>query len=110
MKKGQIWISAVLYIALGVVAISIVLSAGVPLINKIKDKNTIVQTKDILFAVDNIIRKVRECIEFFVIVCIRGDKSLSDIFSYLFKYRHIYSLFMEKYFLSSTNADSTIFK
>jgi|SRR3989344_6429073 len=60
MKKGQIWISAVLYIALGVVAISIVLSAGVPLINKIKDKNTIVQTKDILFAVDNIIRKVRD--------------------------------------------------
>ena len=59
-KSGQIWISAVLYIALGVVAISIVLSAGVPIINKIKDKNTIVQTKEILFTLDNIIREVRD--------------------------------------------------
>jgi len=58
--RGQIWISAVLYIALGVVAISIVLSAGVPIINKIKDKNTIVQTKEILFTLDNIIREIRD--------------------------------------------------
>ncbi len=60
MKKGQIWISAVLYIALGVVAITIVLSAGVPVINKIKDKNTIIQTRDIMLALDNVIREVRD--------------------------------------------------
>ncbi|MBI2671598.1 hypothetical protein HYX16_01560 [Candidatus Woesearchaeota archaeon] len=59
-KNGQIWISAVLYIALGIVAITIILSAGVPLIEKIKDKNTIIQTKEILFAVDNLIREVRD--------------------------------------------------
>jgi hypothetical protein len=60
MKNGQIWISAVLYIALGIVAITIILSAGVPVIEKIKDKNTIIQTKEILFAVDNLIREVRD--------------------------------------------------
>jgi len=60
MKKGQVWISAVLYIALGIVAIAVVLSAGVPLINKIKDKNTIIQTKELLLSVDNIIREVRD--------------------------------------------------
>lgn len=59
-KKGQIWISAVLYIALGVIAITIVLSAGIPIINKIKDKNTIIQTKDILLSLDNVIREVRD--------------------------------------------------
>lgn len=59
MKKGQIWTSAVLYIVLGVIAISIVLSAGVPLINKIKDKNTIIQTKELLLGLDNVIREVR---------------------------------------------------
>lgn len=58
--KGQIWISAVLYIAIGVVAISIVLSAGVPLINKLKDKNTIIQTKDLLLNLDNTIREIRD--------------------------------------------------
>ena len=59
-KNGQIWISAVLYIALGVVAITIVLSAGVPIINKLKDKNVIVQTKNILLSLDNTIREVRD--------------------------------------------------
>ena len=58
--KGQIWISAILYIALGVIAISIVLSAGVPLINKLKDKNTILQTRDLMFNIDNIIRDIRD--------------------------------------------------
>ena len=48
-KKGDIWVSAVLYIALGMVVITIILSAGMPLINKMKDKNTIVQTKDLFF-------------------------------------------------------------
>lgn len=51
-KKGFVWISAVLYIALGVLAISLVLSAGLPLINKMKDRNTILQTKDILYTID----------------------------------------------------------
>lgn len=59
MKKGQIWISAVLYIALGVVAISLILTAGIPLMNKMKDRNTVIQTRDIFTALDNAIMEVR---------------------------------------------------
>src|SRR3989344_5316859 len=58
MKKSMIWISAVLYIALGIAAISLVLAAGLPLINNLKDKNTIIETKEIMFTIDNTIRQV----------------------------------------------------
>lgn len=56
--KGQLWISAVLYIALGVVLITLILAAGLPLINKMRDRNTILQTKEMLFQVDENIRSV----------------------------------------------------
>lgn len=59
MKKGQIWTSAVLYIVIGVITISIILSAGVPLVNKLKDKNTIIQTKELMLDLDKVIREVR---------------------------------------------------
>ena len=58
-KKGFVWVSAVLYIALGVVAISLVLSAGLPLINKMKDRNTVIQTKEVMHAIDKNIWQVR---------------------------------------------------
>lgn len=58
-KKGFVWIEAVLYIALGVVAISLILSAGLPLINKMRDRNTVLQTKDIMHAIDKNIWQVR---------------------------------------------------
>ncbi|MDP2907386.1 MAG: hypothetical protein Q8O03_05590 [Nanoarchaeota archaeon] len=48
-KKGDVWVSAVLYIALGMVLITLILSAGLPLIEKMRDKNTIIQTKRLLF-------------------------------------------------------------
>lgn len=57
-KKSQIWVSAVLYIALSMVVLTLVLSAGIPLINKMRDRNTFTQTKDLLFAVDDNIRAV----------------------------------------------------
>ncbi len=57
-KKGDIWVSAVLYLTLGVIAIALILSAAIPLINKIKDRNTVAQTKDVLFVLDETIRKV----------------------------------------------------
>lgn len=60
MRKGQLWISAVLYIALGVVAITLVLSAGLPLINKMKDRNTFLQAKEVLTVVDNAINDVKK--------------------------------------------------
>ena len=54
----MIWISAVLYLALGIVAISIVLAAGLPLINNLKDKNTVIETKEMMFTIDATIRQV----------------------------------------------------
>jgi len=57
-KKSQIWVSAVLFIALGIIAISIILAAAIPLVEKIKDKNTIIQTKGILMTMDDSIRTV----------------------------------------------------
>ena len=56
--KGQLWISAILYMALGVVLITLILAAGLPLINKMRDRNTILQTKEMLIQVDDNIRAV----------------------------------------------------
>jgi len=57
-KKSQIWVSAVLYIALGLVIITLILSAGVPMINKIRDKNTITQSKKLMFDIHENIEAV----------------------------------------------------
>lgn len=56
--RGQVWIEAVLYIAIGIVAISLILTAGLPVIYKMRDRNTVMQTKDMLYAFDNAIRQV----------------------------------------------------
>ena len=58
MKKGEIWISAVLYTAIGIVAMTLILAAGIPLINKIKDRNTFAQTKELMYVFDESIRTV----------------------------------------------------
>ena len=57
-KKGDLWVSAVLYITLGIIAIALILSAAIPFINKIKDRNTVAQTKELLFTLDKTIRHV----------------------------------------------------
>lgn len=58
MKHAQLWISTVLYVALGIVTITIVLSAGIPLVNKIRDRNVIAQTKNLMVSVDENIKIV----------------------------------------------------
>lgn len=58
MKRGQIWISAVIYIGLGVIAITLLVGAGVPLINKVRDRNTFLQTKDVMQTIDKAIMQV----------------------------------------------------
>lgn len=57
-KRGDIWISAVIYIALGIIAISLILGAGLPLINNVRDRNTFQQTKEIMNAIDSAITSV----------------------------------------------------
>ncbi len=58
MKKGDIWVSAILYFGLGIVIITIVLAAGLPVINKLRDKNVILQTKQVVHTLDENIREV----------------------------------------------------
>lgn len=58
MKNAQTWISAALYIALGIIILTIVLAAGMPVINELKDKNTFLQTKDVMFGLNKAIRTV----------------------------------------------------
>jgi len=57
-KKGDIWISAILYFALGVILLSIILAAGLPAITKMKDDFTVKQTKDLMINLDGSIRTV----------------------------------------------------
>ncbi len=57
-KKGDVWISVVLYTAIGVIALTIILSAGLPLIQKMRDKNTVAQTKALMAVIDENIRAV----------------------------------------------------
>ena len=35
-KKGQVWISAALYTALGVILVTLILSVGMPFVDKLK--------------------------------------------------------------------------
>ncbi len=51
-KKGDIWVSAVLYFGLGIIVISILLAAGLPVINKLRDKNILIQTKEAFNVLD----------------------------------------------------------
>lgn len=57
-KRGDIWVSAVLYLTLGVIAIALILGAAIPFVNKMKDRNTIAQTKEVLATLDETIRLV----------------------------------------------------
>lgn len=58
MKKGDTWVSAVLYIALGTIVVAMLLAAGLPVINKIRDRNTVLQTKEVMFGINNAVRTV----------------------------------------------------
>ena len=58
LKKGDIWVSAVLYLALGIIVITVLLAAGLPMINKIKDRNIVLQTKELMYIVDDTVRTV----------------------------------------------------
>mgnify|MGYP001605691545 CR=1 FL=1 len=57
-KSGEIWVSAVLFISLGIVVISLILAATIPMVNRISDKNTIIRTKEIILTLDDTIKKV----------------------------------------------------
>ncbi len=57
-KKGSLWVSAVLYLALGIIALSLILTAGLPMISKMQDRNTVAQTKDLFYTLNKNILEV----------------------------------------------------
>jgi len=57
-RKAQIWISAVLYLLVTVVVMFIVLDAGIPLLNNMKDKSVFTRTKDNFVNLDQHIKKI----------------------------------------------------
>jgi hypothetical protein len=57
-KRGDIWISAVIYIGLGIALLALILAAGLPVIDRMKDTYTAKQTKEIMLVVDQNIRSV----------------------------------------------------
>lgn len=57
-KKGDVWVSAVLYFGLGIVVLTLVLSLGMPAVNRLRDKNVATQTKDVFATLDANIRQV----------------------------------------------------
>src|SRR3989344_4742381 len=58
MKKGDIWISAVLYTGISIVVLILILAASKPLIDKARDENTVTQTKQVMLELDKNIRTV----------------------------------------------------
>ena len=57
-KRGDIWISAALYTALGIIMVTLILSVGMPFVNKLQERNTVLQTKNVMYEMDNVIRSV----------------------------------------------------
>lgn len=57
-KKGDIWISAALYTALGIIMVTLILSVGMPFVNKLKERNTVLQTKNVMYEMDSVIHAV----------------------------------------------------
>ncbi len=57
-KRGAIWISAVLYMGLGIIILSMILAVGLPAVQKMKDQFTIKETKNLMLVLDENIRTV----------------------------------------------------
>ena len=78
-KKGDVWISAILYFGIGIVIITILLTAGLPVINKLRDKNIIIQTKQVMHTMDDNIREVikEECLLLAILSIIFSHTSIT---------------------------------
>ncbi|MBD3203263.1 hypothetical protein GF327_03145 [Candidatus Woesearchaeota archaeon] len=57
-KKSQVWISAILYTLVASVALVLILEAGIPILERLKDSATFSQTKDTLLNLDQHIQEV----------------------------------------------------
>lgn len=56
--RGAIWVSAVLFMAVSIIVLSILLTATLPLVEKLKARNVVTETKVLLATMDDNIRTV----------------------------------------------------
>ncbi|MCX6710735.1 MAG: hypothetical protein NTZ02_01450 [Candidatus Woesearchaeota archaeon] len=59
-RRAQIWVSAILYILITVVAVIIILEAGNPIVNGLRDRTAFSKTKDAMQVLDQYIIDVAE--------------------------------------------------
>lgn len=57
-KKGDVWVSSVLYILISLAVLSLVLVSVQPIINKNRDKTAVLQSQEILKEIDSTIQDV----------------------------------------------------
>jgi hypothetical protein len=57
-KKAEMWVSAVLYTLIALVAMMLILEAGTPILQRMKDKTTFARTKDMMTSLDKQIQDV----------------------------------------------------
>ncbi len=57
-KKGEIWVSAVIYVLVGVVVLTIVIQAGVPLVNKLQERSNVNRARSAFTALDQQIQEI----------------------------------------------------
>ena len=57
-NKGRVFVSALLYLALGLVIITLILAVATPLINKVRDMNTYLLTQQLMINLDKNIQSV----------------------------------------------------
>ncbi len=57
-RKGEIWVSAVIYVLVGVIVLTIVIQAGIPLIKKLQERNSVNQARNTFTALDQQIQEI----------------------------------------------------
>jgi hypothetical protein len=51
-KKAQIWVSVIIYTLVAIIALSLILSTGLPILNEMKDRTVFSKTKEIMLELD----------------------------------------------------------
>lgn len=60
-KKGQIWVSVILYTLIATMAVVLILQGGLPILNKLRDRATFEKMRDVMVTLDkNIVEVINE--------------------------------------------------
>ncbi|MFH0875055.1 MAG: hypothetical protein V1859_03895 [archaeon] len=57
-RKSEVWVSAILYTLVATVALVLILEAGIPILERLKDRTTFTKTKEMMLSLDKQIQAV----------------------------------------------------